>query len=195
MNRTACFYGVFLMMATILRCQESPAVVISLFEKGSGEWFQGGDAEWAFNGNELTGTVNGGSGFVMTNERYRNFELELEFFPDSTINSGVFVRCRDKELSNIDCYEMNIWDLHPDQKWRTGAIVTRAAPLANVATLNQWNTYKIVCRDNRIQTWINDSLMTDFENRDLIEGAIALQAAERGSVKFRNVILTAGGSK
>lgn len=129
----------------------------------------------------------------MTNDRYRNFELELEFFPDSSINSGVFVRCMNKELSNIDCYEMNIWDLHPDQKSRTGAIVTRASPLAIVATLGQWNTYKIICRDNRIQTWINGIQVADLEDTDLIEGAIALQAAEVGTVKFRNVALRTTG--
>lgn len=193
MNPATYIYLFFLLTAILPRCQNSQETVISIFEEGSGEWFQGGEAEWSFKGKELTGTVTGGSGFVMTNDRYRDFKLELEFFPDSTINSGVFVRCSDKGLSNIDCYEMNIWDLHPDQKSRTGAIVTRASPLANVATLYKWNTYKIVCSHNRIKTWINGILMSDLENTDLTEGYIALQAAEYGTVKFRNVTLMTGG--
>lgn len=189
MKSSVCLSIVVMVIASTLRSQEPHETATPLFEQDSGDWFQGGDAEWVFNGNELKGTVNGGSGFVMTNGRYRNFELELEFFPDSTINSGVFVRCMNKELSNIECYEMNIWDLHPDQKSRTGAIVTRTVPLANVGTMSQWNTYKIICNNNRIQTWINGIIMADLENTDLVEGAIGLQAAEKGTVIFRNVKL------
>jgi len=160
-----------------------------LFEMNKNDWFDGGDAQWSFYDEVLVGTASGGPGFVMTQESYSDFELTLEFNPDSTVNSGIFVRCNQKELSNIDCYEMNIWDLHPDQKSRTGSIVTRAVPKAHVETLDKWNTYKIRCEGSRIQTWVNNELTVDINNQDLIQGYIALQAAETGIVKFRNVQL------
>ncbi len=158
-----------------------------IFAEDSNEWFQEGRATWKFNGDQLVGTSLGGSGFVMTNKKYQNFTLSLEFYPDAGINSGIFVRCKNKEISNKDCYEMNIWDYHPDQESKTGSIVTRAKPLIDVQTIGKWNSYKITCESNHIRTWINGKLTVDIFNDDLSEGYIALQAAEPGRIKFRNV--------
>lgn len=170
-------------------CGSGSKKSITLFEKGATTWFEAGEADWKFENNALVGTATGGAGFVMTGERYKDFELQLEFYPDSTVNSGIFIRCANREISNIDCYEMNIWDLHPDQEARTGAVVTRAIPTAYVETLNKWNTYRIVCNGELIKTWVNGTLTADMENTDLVEGYIGLQAAETGTVKFRNVRL------
>jgi hypothetical protein len=164
---------------------ESAETVI--FVKDSNDWFQEGGASWKFNGDQLVGTSLGGSGFVMTNKKYQSFTLSLEFYPDTGINSGIFVRCKNKKISNKDCYEMNIWDYHPDQESRTGSIVARAKPLVNVQTPGKWNSYKITCESNHIRTWINGKLTADIYNDDLSEGYIALQAAETGRIKFRNV--------
>ena len=158
-----------------------------IFVKDSNEWFHEGRASWKFDGDQLVGTSLGGSGFAMTNKKYQNFTLSLEFYPDTGINSGIFVRCKNKEISNTDCYEMNIWDYHPDQESRTGSIVTRAKPLIDVQTIGKWNSYKITCESNHIRTWINGKLTVDIFNDDLSEGYIALQAAEPGRIKFRNV--------
>lgn len=162
----------------------------SLFDANSTSWLQKGDAEWKITNEEIVGSLLRGAGFVMTKDAYKDFELELEFYPDETINSGIFVRCKDYALSYTDCYEINIWDNHPDQPNRTGAIVSRTTPLAQIQTNNKWNTYKIRCEKNRIQAWINGTLVADLENDDLKEGYIGLQAAEIGMVKFRNVMLT-----
>lgn len=162
-----------------------------IFQEDSKEWFQEGRAAWKFDGDQLIGTSLGGSGFVMTNKKYQNFTLSLEFYPDAGINSGVFVRCKNKDISNSDCYEMNIWDYHPDQESRTGSIVTRAKPLANVETIGKWNSYKITCEGNHIRTWINGKLTADIYDDNLSEGYIALQAAQPGRIKFRNVKIKA----
>lgn len=172
------------------QCGSGNKGVSVLFEENGANWFEGGDAHWEFKEKELTGTSTGAAGFVMTRESYKNFELLLEFYPDSTVNSGIFVRCAHREISNIDCYEMNIWDLHPDQKSRTGSIVTRADPIANVETLNKWNTYRLVLKGGEIKTWVNDILTINIKNQELKEGYIALQTAETGTIKFRNVTLT-----
>ncbi len=172
-----------------IQCNSSGSDSIQLFEENSDTWFEGGDASWKFENGELVGKSEGGNGFVMTKESYKDFVLELEFNPDNTVNSGVFVRCKDKEISNTDCYEMNIWDEHPDQDSRTGSVVTRMKPMAHVSTLNKWNTYKVECSGNIQKVWVNGELTAEMENNDLIDGYIALQAAETGSIRFRNVSL------
>lgn len=180
-----------ILLVTVLFSLQSCEDKEKLFEANRDSWVQMGDAKWKFSGDEIMATILRGSGFIMTKDVYKDFELELQFYPDETINSGIFVRCAEKELSYTDCYEINIWDYHPDQKERTGAIVSRAAPLKNVQTINKWNTYKIQCKGNKIKAWINGDLTADIDNNELIEGYIALQAAGLGTVRFKNVTLTA----
>lgn len=158
-----------------------------LFAEGDENWISGGDAVWTFVDGVLQGSSLGGSGFVMTRNSYSDYIVELEFYPDSTVNSGVFLRCTHQELSNKDCYEFNIWDHHPEQQWRTGAVVNRSAPLGHASTIDRWNTFKIKCRGNRMRAWVNGTLMIDIQNQDLGQGYIGLQAAEVGTIRFRNV--------
>ncbi len=159
----------------------------SLFGEHDPNWIEKGEAHWEFVNDTIVGSTQGGAGFIMTKEHYGDFVLTLEFYPDETVNSGIFIRCKNDELSYTDCYEINIWDRHPDQKNRTGAIVSRAVPLAQVQTVNKWNTYKIKSDTDHIQAWVNGVLTADIKNDDRKEGYIGLQAAEIGTVKFRNV--------
>ena len=158
------------------------------FGENIGEWGTYGDAEWEFSNNELTGKITDGDGFVITKQTYKDFILEVEFKPDSTINSGIFVRCqKENEINPMNCYELNIWDLHPDQNNRTGAIVTKTKPLAQVETIDKWNTYKIKMENAFIKVWINGILTADARDHSLSEGYIGLQAKGTGKVSFRNL--------
>ena len=82
-------------------CKESERSEGISFVDNFQKWYKGGNANWEFVNGELIGGLDSGSGFVMTNEIYKNFELSLEFFPDSTINSGIFLRCNEKNISAI----------------------------------------------------------------------------------------------
>jgi len=182
--------GILFLLILITACAEKSTSYEVLFQKDANDWFSEGDAEWKFIDGALKGSLENGSGFVMTKESYSDFILELEFKPDSTINSGIFIRCKENTISNVDCYEINIWDLHPDQDSRTGAVVTRAKPLKKMETLDKWNSYKIKNDKHQLQIWLNDVLMIDIKDHDLNTGPIALQAAESGEILFRNVKLT-----
>ncbi len=166
----------------IISCNQSQ----TLFQENPKDWDAYGDANWNFSNNELIGKITDGAGFVMTRQSYKDFILEVEFKPDSTINSGVFIRCKDKDVNPSDCYELNIWDLHPDQDNRTGAIVTRTIPLAYVETINKWNTFRIKAEKDHIQVWINDTLTADTRDEGLFDGYIGLQAKGTGEIRFRN---------
>ena len=172
-------------LLVLLGCSSPPL----LFEEGSGDWQAYGDADWTVDGAAFTGRVTDGVGFVMTERPYTDFELVLEFWPDSTVNSGVFIRCKEQELSFTDCYELNIWDQHPQQENRTGAVVSRATPLTQVKTIGRWNTYRIKAEGNRIRAWINGKPTADLVDKDLAGGYIALQASGTGEVRFRGVRL------
>lgn len=189
MKKNKIILAVSIAMLLLVSCSEKSTSEEILFEEDGNDWFSEGDAEWKFINGELTGSLKSGSGFVMTKKSYKDFVLELEFKPDSTINSGVFIRCKENAISNSDCYEINIWDLHPDQKNRTGAVVARAQPLAHIETLDKWNSYKIKNENDHLQVWINGVVTADMKNQDLVEGPIALQAAESGQVAFRNVTI------
>lgn len=180
-------YAIVLVVLVLnLSCRSSQG----LFQNNSENWKRGGDATWTFANNELVGTVNEGNGFIMTEATYSDFILELDFKPDNTVNSGVFIRCKALEISATDCHEINIWDLHPNQDNRTGAIVTKAVPLVKVNTNNKWNTYKIKAQGGRVQVWINDIMTADYTDKTLSQGHVGLQTAETGEIRFRNVKIT-----
>ncbi|MEQ8303491.1 MAG: DUF1080 domain-containing protein [Cyclobacteriaceae bacterium] len=164
-------------------CQEASTI----FQQDGEGWFIGGDAEWAFDNDELIGTVTDGAGFVMTEKTYKNFELELEFYPSDSVNSGVFVRCEGHAITATECYEINIWDSRPDPEYRTGAVVLKSAPKVYIETTGKWNAYKIKCQDDHIEVWLNGTLTADFKDNQIVEGYIGLQASGTGEIKFRNV--------
>lgn len=187
--KKSIFYILISFSLVLLSCLDTNSSIV-IFHADGTDYITKGNAKWQFENDELVGSADSTAGFVMTKSSYDNFILELEFKPDSTINSGVFIRCKNKELSNVDCYEINIWDLHPNQENRTGAIVGRVMPMKKIETLDQWNTYKIKNDKDLLQVWINGILVVDNKDHDLTEGPIALQAAERGEIRFRNIRLS-----
>ncbi len=171
-------------------CKNSQA----LFQENASNWDKNGNANWEFSDNVLSGSIIRGTGFVMTNEKYNDFILELEFNPDSAINSGIFIRCGKRDITTTDCYEINVWDTNPNQDNRTGAVVTKAPPLAIVETLNKWNTYKIKAKKDHLQVWVNGILTADILDNSFSEGFVGLQALgnneSTGKIQFRNVKIT-----
>lgn len=158
-----------------------------LFQENSKDWHTVGNANWEFIDNELVGSLKSGAGFVVTDNTFKNFNLELEFMPDKNINSGVFVRCKNDSLSAVNCYEFNIWDTNPNPDNRTGAVVNKFPPLRYVETIDKWNTYKVTVNEDHLQVWVNDVLTIDTHDEFHIEGYIGLQARGEGEIKFRNV--------
>ena len=156
---------------------------------------------------ELSGTTVAGAGWVLNDGViepnptedmtyltsrgvYDNFILTLEFFPEGNVNSGVFIRCQTgQEVNPTNCYEINIWDDHPNQDYRTGSIVTRALPLEKVSTVGQWNTGEVIADPYEISVRINGVVTAVYENNDLASGFLALQRANAETVRFRNVRL------
>jgi hypothetical protein len=148
-------------------------------------WNAVGDANWAIEGDTVR--ADSGSGFLVSDVDYGDFDLSLEFWVDVSANSGVFIRCENPEEIGADsCYEVNIYDMRPDPTYRTGAIVNVVAPAETINTGGRWNTYEISAHGNRLQATLNDIEMFDVEDDTHSSGPVALQYGA-GTVIFRNV--------
>lgn len=150
-------------------------------------WQVVGDANWRVEDRAARADRSTAASFLVSEDRFGDFDLELEFWVDPEANSGVFLRCQDAgTITDTSCYEANIFDTRPDQTYRTGSIVNVAEPAEFVYTGGQWNRLKITADGPRLQVTLNGRAMVDTKDSRFSSGPIALQYAA-GRVMFRNV--------
>jgi hypothetical protein len=148
-------------------------------------WTALGDANWEL-GEEAV-SANSGSGVLVSDAAYGDFELTLEFWVDEPANSGVFIRCADPQrVTDSSCYEVNIFDTRPDQTYRTGGIVNVAAPSAVIDAGGQWNTFEITARGSHLMVTMNGTQTVDVTDDQFASGPVGLQYGG-GIIRFRNV--------
>jgi hypothetical protein len=144
-----------------------------------------GNANWTLKDGLVEATE--GTGFLVTKQTYRDFEIRVEFFVDEAGNSGVYMRCQDAaKITDTTCYEANVFDKRPDQSGRTGAIVHIAKPIAIVDAGGKWNTYEITAKGPQLVVRLNGTLTSQAEDSKFASGPIALQRAA-GTVRIRRV--------
>jgi len=151
-----------------------------------------GDANWRIDGQVVV--ADRGSGFLVTKEEFGDFSFRAEFYAEADTNSGIFIRCTDKQkLDSKVCYEVNIWDARPVQKYGTGAIVDVAAVDPMPKAGGKWNTYEITARGDHFVVVLNGVKTVDVHNNRLARGVIGLQYAPGNKpdsglpIKFRKV--------
>ena len=148
-------------------------------------WRVLGDANWELA--DAAVSADSGSGYLVTESSYGDFELTLEFWVDESANSGVFIRCSDPDnIGAANSYEVNIYDTRADQTYRTGGIVNVAAPTSVINTGGQWNSYEITAQGSRLVVILNGTQVVDATHDQFVRGPIALQYGA-GTVRFRNV--------
>lgn len=183
-----------LLIPTMLILNSSCKNSQTLFQENASDWEKNGNATWEFSDGTLMGSITRGNSFVMTNQKYDDYILEMEFNPDAAINSGVYIHCSEKVINTDVCYEVNISDANPTPANRTGSIVPIGAQLTAVETINKWNTFKIKVEGNHFQVWTNGILTAEATDDKLSDGFIALQALgnnqTNGVIKFRNIKIT-----
>jgi hypothetical protein len=150
-------------------------------------WTPLGQGNWSI----VEGTVqgkDGKAGFLVSPNSYTDFELRAEFWADEDANSGIFIRCQDRNKVGADsAYEVNIWDKRPVQAYGTGAIVdVGAVQMPAPKAANRWNTYEITARGNRLTVVLNGQQTVDVINNKHRSGPFALQSAA-GTIRFRKV--------
>ena len=146
-----------------------------------------GAGNWAFVDGALQGR-NGKGGYLITKASYTDFELRAEFWADEPANSGIFLRCQDRnKVAAENAYEVNIFDKRPDPSYGTAAIVDFAkAPMPYPQAANRWNTFDISAKGDRLVVLFNGQQTVDVRNDKFKSGPVALQSAG-GTIRFRKV--------
>ncbi len=149
----------------------------------------GAQADWSAGPDGIQATRGAGQSYLVSRGSYGDFQMRVEMWvADESTNSGVFVRCQDREkIGSATCYEFNIWGQRPDPRYGSGAIVDVAVVRQPVPkTGGQWNTLEITARGDRLTFVLNGEKTSEGTDRRLASGPFALQWAS-GAVKFRKV--------
>ena len=147
-----------------------------------------GDGEWIIEDRQIS--CSSGQGFIFTTGHFNQFQLGVEFLPDAQVNSGIFIGCKGQEINPNSCFEINIWDNHPNQDYRTGSIVTKQKPIEIVNTVDHWSSMEIIAENGWIQVWVNGIKTADLEIGSHTSSPIYFQKFGEGSIKFRNIKIT-----
>jgi len=164
-------------------------------DKGLENWNPIGDANWRAEGGVIMAD-KGKGGFLVSKNAYRDFAIYAEFWAETDTNSGIFIRASDPSKIGADSsYEVNIWDIRPDPKYGTGAIVDFAAvpvPLIHKAG-GKWNTYEIEAKGADVTVKLNGAVTAKMQNSKYASGPFALQygpgvqGVTGGPIKWRKV--------
>jgi hypothetical protein len=150
-------------------------------------WHALGDANWHWEGNELVADEASGASYLITDESFADFQIQLEFWNHEGANSGVYMRIQNPEtITDSTAYEANIYDDRADQSGRTGGIPNFLPPSEALDTWDKWNTYDITMDGNHVVVLLNGVKTVDGVDDHFSSGPIALQYGS-GTIKFRNV--------
>ena len=154
-------------------------------------WTAVGDANWTVKDGMIC-AGKGGFSFLVSTAGYRDFALRAEFWVSHDANSGIFIRCSDRDrISATSAYEVNIFDTRPDPAYGTGAIVDVAKVFPMPKAGGRWNVMEIRARGDVFSVALNGR-KTVASARDTAhaDGPIALQYGA-GVVKFRSIGISA----
>jgi len=117
-------------------------------------WNIVGTASWTVGNGLIVGSKP--SGFLVSNQSYKNFIIKSEFWAESDTNSGIFIRCQDpNKVAATNSYEINIWDTRPEQAYATGAIVDVAKVDPVPKAGGRWNTMEIIANGSHFKVILN----------------------------------------
>jgi hypothetical protein len=125
---------------------------------------------WVIDGDALK-TVPGKAVDLMTVEKYKDFELEVEWKVKPVGNSGIIYRVAETDGPTYTTGpEMQVLDdqRHPDgknPKTTAGALYALIAPSANkkVNPAGEWNKAKLIIKNNHVEHWLNGIKIVEYE--------------------------------
>jgi Domain of Unknown Function (DUF1080) len=151
-----------------------------------------GDANWRAEGGAIVAD-KGQGGHLVTKNSYKDFQIRAEFFAETGTNSGIFIRAQDpNKIGANNAYEVNIYDLRPEPKYGTGAIVDFAAVSPMPKAGGKWNTYLITAKGPTITVELNGQKTVELKDSKFASGPFTLQFGNHGKepgapIKWRRV--------
>jgi hypothetical protein len=107
---------------------------------------------------------------IITTDKFRDFELSLEWKIAQNGNSGIFYRgSEDDEAIYWSAPEMQVLDDagHPDGRSRLTAAGSDyglyPAPAGVVRPAGQWNQVRLVVRGQHVEHWLNGVKVVNYE--------------------------------
>lgn len=179
---TGCAASTGGVLPTLSKAKKPVAVPVAL-----DAWARVGKDVWRPAENEAQAGPSDAIGFLVSQRERGDFRFSIDYNIGPHTNSGVFVRCRHPlRITPSTCYEVNIWDQHPKQDWRTGSIVTYAKATEHIDGLERWVRLEIEARGSTIKAWFDGVQTVEFDGADVARGRIALQYGGSGALSFRN---------
>lgn len=156
-------------------------------------WTAIGNANWRVEEGALV--ADRGSGFLVSERSFDDFDLRAEVWIDAKTNSGIYVRASNRaQVTAANAYEVNLWDERPEQRYGTGAIVDIAPVEPMPRGGGRWNILEISARGDALSVTLNGQRTADaVRDGRHRAGPIALQHApgvnndDTGVVRFRRV--------
>lgn len=123
---------------------------------------------WKVIGGAITRVASGGD--IVTTQKFKNFELTLEWNIAPGGNSGIFYRAsEDDEAIYWTAPEMQVLDdaRHPDGKSRLTSAGANyglhEAPSGIVKPAGQWNQARLIVNGRHVEHWLNGVRLLQYE--------------------------------
>jgi len=171
--------------------QEGSGWTTLLDGENMGEWNQVGVTNWRLEDGAVVADnrTSEGPAHLVSKESYKDFALYVEFWASDDANSGIFLRCSDAEMvTDMTCYEANIFDQRKDPSYGTGAIVRHVEVDPMPKAGGKWNTYEITVKGRDITVVLNGETTATLRSGLFTEGPFSLQHGA-GVIKFRKVAI------
>jgi hypothetical protein len=124
-------------------------------------------AKWMVKDGILTGSTPRGT-WLVSDEVFDDFELELDFRIGRPGNSGVGLRFPDAGDPAFEGMELQIMgdryrgdDVVPENE-KTGALYQLRAPNVQVYRAGEWNHYWVICNGAHLKIYLNGHLQHDL---------------------------------
>ncbi len=199
MKRTIGIVVLFLFLFLVASCCSKE--ITNFNEKKKISLFNGKDLSgWTIHGTEKWYVENGELicesgpdekyGYLSTNQKFKDFDLSLEFKQSANGNSGVFFR------SSIEGVKISGWQVEvapPNhdtggiyESYGRGWLVKIPDEKENILKMGEWNKLRIRVVGDNVKTWLNGIPMVDFSDKKIGEGYgfIALQIHSGGGIKI-----------
>jgi hypothetical protein len=122
------------------------------------------------------------TGYLTSEETFKDFSLSIEFRCAEDANSGVFVR----SPGGSGGYEVQIWEVQP-AGYNTGSIVNTGKTDRDYNFKpNQWNRFEITADGDHLVVVLNGQTTLDVHDKQFAEGRIRLQY-QKFPMSFRNI--------